>query len=477
MSTGRQARRDLPNASSSNASSPFRAGIDLLPHGLFSDCWTSARKAAVPTTCSADCSARWTAKRRPRRAFRGRALFQRRTFRARRSHRASGWIGDTWRKPPRKTGPRSSRPSSALCSKAAWARERHAFGAHFTSEADIQKVVLPTIVRPWRQRIDEAKTARELLDLRQAMLRFHVLDPACGSGNFLYVAYRELKRLEMDCSTISTTASGAWPRVGGGTSLVMPQFFGIDIKPFAVELAKVTLMLAKKLALDEIEARASDRRGATPLDFAEKELPLDNLDANIRADDALFCDWPRPMRLSAIRPIWAPLPRQGTRPRLRPRVYAAFPAVPSGRFLRLLVSPCPRRPAGRRASRSGRDQYDSAELFARGQPGLHRRHGGTITEAVSTQVWSGEAAVHVSIVNWIKGEEAVGKRLFTQVGDDVDSNGRWTNHSASVHRSGVEPMSQVPSDRINERAKVFHGQNPVNGGFFLVPEEADYMSV
>lgn len=74
--------------------------------------------------------------------------------------------------------------------------ERHALGAHYTSEADIQKVVLPTIIRPWRERIEAANTLKNLLALRQELVNFKVLDPACGSGNFLYVTYRELKRLE-----------------------------------------------------------------------------------------------------------------------------------------------------------------------------------------------------------------------------------------------------------------------------------------
>ncbi|MFX4914362.1 hypothetical protein ABTC20_19305, partial [Acinetobacter baumannii] len=61
--------------------------------------------------------------------------------------------------------------------------ERHAYGAHFTHEADIQRIVGPTIVRPWRERIDAAKTMTELLEIRKALLNFRVLDPACGSGN------------------------------------------------------------------------------------------------------------------------------------------------------------------------------------------------------------------------------------------------------------------------------------------------------
>ncbi|MFX6174872.1 DNA methyltransferase, partial [Acinetobacter baumannii] len=68
---------------------------------------------------------------------------------------------------------------------------------HFTHEADIQRIVGPTIVRPWRERIDAAKTMTELLEIRKALLNFRVLDPACGSGNFLYVAYREMVRLEI----------------------------------------------------------------------------------------------------------------------------------------------------------------------------------------------------------------------------------------------------------------------------------------
>ena len=76
--------------------------------------------------------------------------------------------------------------------------ERHAYGAHFTNEADIQKAVRPTIVRPWRERIAQVSTLKELRDLADALLSFRILDPACGSGNFLYIAYRELVNVEME---------------------------------------------------------------------------------------------------------------------------------------------------------------------------------------------------------------------------------------------------------------------------------------
>ncbi len=69
-------------------------------------------------------------------------------------------------------------------------------GAHYTHEADIKKVVEPTIVEPWRERIEGLATHAEAVAAQNDLLNYVVLDPACGSGNFLYVAYRELRRLE-----------------------------------------------------------------------------------------------------------------------------------------------------------------------------------------------------------------------------------------------------------------------------------------
>ncbi|MBA2242933.1 MAG: class I SAM-dependent DNA methyltransferase, partial [Chthoniobacterales bacterium] len=115
-------------------------------------------------------------------------------------------------------------------------KARHAFGAHFTSGFDIRKVVGPTIVKPWRERINAAGNSvtelrKALADLRQ----FRVLDPACGSGNFLFIAYREMKRLERDILLRLREVS---KRESLESAISLHQFFGIDILPFAVELAR-----------------------------------------------------------------------------------------------------------------------------------------------------------------------------------------------------------------------------------------------
>ena len=152
--------------------------------------------------------------------------------------------------------------------------ERHAFGAHYTSPTDIMKIVKPTIVDPCDHR---HRTSRKPQGTRRnsctASQSLRVLDPACGSGNFLYLAYREMQRLEVLILTRENELSKK--QVAGQTALggVAPhQFFGMDILPFAVELAKVTLSLAPKLASDELHT-------------SERTLPLDNLDDNIRQKD------------------------------------------------------------------------------------------------------------------------------------------------------------------------------------------------
>ena len=145
---------------------------------------------------------------------------------------------------------------------------------HFTSPFDIMKIVRPTIVEPWREQIEGAKTLKRLGELRDRLHHFRVLDPACGSGNFLYIAYRELKRLEARIFRAHGGISEPRRTRPDAPSFLSAQnFYGLDIQPFAVEIAKVTMMIARKLAIDELH-------------ITEPDLPLDNLDKNFIAADA-----------------------------------------------------------------------------------------------------------------------------------------------------------------------------------------------
>src|SRR5207244_1517716 len=159
--------------------------------------------------------------------------------------------------------------------------------------------------------------------------------------------------------------------------------------------------------LDEQAAVFSQQKGI-PFESADRALPLDNLDKNIRCEDALFCEWPK---VDAI--IGNP-PYLGSRYLAKEhgyeyarKVHATFPGVPKMAdfcvyWFRRAHDRLPKNGhAGLVATNTIR-QNETRE----GSLDYVLANGGTITEAVSTQVWSGEAAVHVSIVNWIKGEYA-----------------------------------------------------------------------
>jgi type II restriction/modification system DNA methylase subunit YeeA len=147
------------------------------------------------------------------------------------------------------------------------AEERRAFGAHFTSAIDIMKVIKPTITDPWETLIGRARSLSALQSLHERMQHYRVLDPACGSGNFLYLAYREVKRLEKKLFDRMDEVSGREDKQRRISFVTARQFYGIDIIPFAVELAKVTMMIARKLAIEELK-------------IDEPALPFDDLDDN-----------------------------------------------------------------------------------------------------------------------------------------------------------------------------------------------------
>jgi len=299
--------------------------------------------------------------------------------------------------------------------------ERHAFGAHFTAGLDIKKIIKPTITDPWQQAIDKARTVGELEKLRNRMYGYRVLDPACGSGNFLYLAYRELKRLErelldkLDRLSKRTHTTG---RLGGVTAR---QFFGMDINPFAVELAKVTMMIARKLAIDELH-------------IDEQALPLDNLDDNFRACDALIVPtdspWAPPPPTDAprtenfVQTVWPEAdaiignpPFLGAK-LLKPErggdyveaIRRLYPEVPGMadycvywfRRAHDHLPPCtPDDPLRGRAGLVGTQNIRNNKSREGGLDYI-LASGGTIVEAVDNQPWSGEANVHVSIANWVK---------------------------------------------------------------------------
>jgi SAM-dependent methyltransferase len=341
--------------------------------------------------------------------------------------------------------------------------ERHALGAHYTSEADIQKVILPTIIRPWRERIESAKTLKELLSIRDDLIAFKVLDPACGSGNFLYVAYREMKRLEAELLQKIHENYRATSKIGTLSLIKTTQFYGMDIKPFAVELAKVTLMLAKKLAIDEENELLGEVQLNLPLEF-DRALPLDNLDDNIQVRDALFSDW-EPVNAIVGNPpfLGAKQLRLVLGDNYIDRVFDRFSGLKDMDFcaywFRLahenLGENCRAGLVATNSISQGKSRKVTLEYIL--------ENGGYIHDAISTQPWSGEAKVHVSIINWQKGssEDNITYRLDHQVVSQITSSLKSEIDVSKAHRL---------SENLN---LCFQGVIPVGKGFLVTEEQVN----
>lgn len=354
--------------------------------------------------------------------------------------------------------------------------ERHALGAHFTSEADIQRIVGPTIIKPWIERIDAAARLQDLIEVRRDLMLFRVLDPACGSGNFLYVAYRELARLDLrilarmeDNFSAKNVAKQART-----ASIINPQkFFGYDVDSFGVELTKVTLMFAKKLALDE--AMVTLGREEMELGFYDG-LPLDNLDENIKQTDALLTDWPETETVIGNPPFQSKNKMQEELGVEYLHELRARHAEVPGRadycvyWLRLAHDHLKE---GQRAGLVGTNTI--RQNYSR-EGGLDYiiSEGGTITEAVSSMPWSGDANVHVSIVNWIKGDQPGKKRLYIQEGNDPTAG--WHHEDRDVISSALSygfDVTKAKSLAANSDSDgCFQGQTHGHKGFLLPRDEA-----
>jgi hypothetical protein len=137
-------------------------------------------------------------------------------------------------------------------------RERHALGAHYTPRAYVERLVIPTVVEPlrhdWRdvqaaaltlQRAGKTNDAISLLtDFRRQLCSIEVLDPACGSGNFLYVTLEHLKRLEAEIND-ALEGLGESQQALHETGLTVDphQLKGIELNPRAAAITDLVLWI------------------------------------------------------------------------------------------------------------------------------------------------------------------------------------------------------------------------------------------
>jgi hypothetical protein len=117
--------------------------------------------------------------------------------------------------------------------------ERGALGMHYTSVPNILKVLNPLFLDDLREKLAEAgDNPRKLLNLRNRMARIRVFDPACGSGNFLVIAYKEMRAIEAE---INQRRNEPYRR----TDIPLTNFRGIELRDFPAEIARLALIIAE----------------------------------------------------------------------------------------------------------------------------------------------------------------------------------------------------------------------------------------
>lgn len=153
-------------------------------------------------------------------------------------------------------------------------------GMHYTSVPNILKVLAPLFLISLEDAFEASRESEaKLRALLRRIYNIRVFDPACGSGNFLIIAYRKLRELEMRIfdSLMDLTNNRALPLSG----IRLSQFYGLELADFAIETAKLSLWIAEC----QMNARFKDTFGACP-----PSLPLRD-SGNILCKNALRSDW------------------------------------------------------------------------------------------------------------------------------------------------------------------------------------------
>ena len=172
------------------------------------------------------------------------------------------------------------------------AEERRALGAHYTSERNILKLINPLFMDALREEfatLQHDKSNRKITRLQafhRKLASLTFLDPACGCGNFLIIAYRELRRLELsliaELELCQETAGTAWLLSANDVCLVnVNQFYGIELEEFPAQIAQVAMWLMDHL----MNIEAGNHFGE-----AYARIPL-TASATIVRGNALRIDW------------------------------------------------------------------------------------------------------------------------------------------------------------------------------------------
>ncbi len=355
--------------------------------------------------------------------------------------------------------------------------ERRKRGAHYTSERDILKLVNSLFLDDLKAEFEIIKTDRStrrdarLAEFHEKLGKLKFLDPACGCGNFLVIAYRELRRLEIEVLKASGIKQGVL-NVEGLSKLSVANFHGIEINEFPAQIAQVALWLVNHQMNLEL---------AREFGVAAQSLPLEK-SATIRHGNALHLDWNDVLPAGECTYIIGNPPFIGAKLQSAEQ-RAEMEAVAKGlKNVGLLDYVCAWyfKAADYTKDSKAPIGFVSTNSISQGEQvgilwGELFRRGAKILFAHRTFPWQsearGKAHVHVIIVGFGFGEPTGAKRIYDYERDETNPTvtvakniGPYFvegNDSVVVNRS--KPLCNVPEIGI--------GNKPIDDGNYLFTTE------
>jgi hypothetical protein len=160
---------------------------------------------------------------------------------------------------------------------------RRNLGAHYTSEGNILKALRPLFLDALRAEFERVKRDKKrLMAFHDKLARIRILDPACGCGNFLVIAYREIRLLELDVlRELYKAATTGLLDVSQILFVDVDQFYGIEIEEFPAQIAQVALWMTDH----QMNLKVSEEFGQYFARLPLKKAP------NILHGNALTTDW------------------------------------------------------------------------------------------------------------------------------------------------------------------------------------------
>lgn len=368
--------------------------------------------------------------------------------------------------------------------------ERRKSGAHYTTEKNIMKVIEPLFLDELRAELDHAKALKRgrnnaLDKLSDKLGQLTFFDPACGCGNFLIIAYRELRRLEIDLLKARFPEGTTMQLDARALSNIdVDQFYGIEIGEFAAKIAETAMWMMDHIMNNELSLAFGQTYARIPLDKA----------ATIVCGDALEVDWQDVLQAKKCDYVLGnpPFIGQSYQSKEQRAQMARVIDAKNGRAGSLDYVGAWFLKAGAYVNQGGTDPAHIAfvatnsitqgEQVAQLWPILFDRYQLEIAFAHRTFEWGsdarGKAHVHVVIIGLIHSVNVQNqKRLFSYEkikGDPEETIHEWLSPylmdaSALQNRHSVVVDTNKP---LSPRPKVSRGIQPTDGGHLIIgPEE------